>query len=68
MICLAIIVDETVSIIGIKGKNKLRECLMPMTLIDPYSYRCPKGHITKTELYEVKGLEIFFGIEMVPDR
>lgn len=65
MICLAIIVDETVSVIGKKGKNKLRECRCRMFQKDIFTLTCRKGHIRKTEEWSVKGHEAFYGIAVV---
>lgn len=58
--CLAIIADVEDDTIKKLGKKKLIECRKSMVQIDRYTFRCPKGHIKKTEVWGLKGLELFY--------
>lgn len=55
LICLAIIIDESVSSVNTVGKKRNTECNLPMLQIDRFTYTCEKGHIKKTEAFEYKG-------------
>lgn len=68
MKCFALIIDETVSVKGIVGKKKLRECRRMMYQEDPYTYKCRSGHIRRTDQYSIKGYELFYGIVMVHQK